>query len=64
MKIYLTKLLLLILMEVSQILRLISDFLSENNLHKSAACLIDEANLPVQSDPSKFNDLVDAEDWP
>ena len=36
----------IIKMEVNHILKLITDFLSEQNLHKTVACLIDEANMP------------------
>lgn len=48
-------------MEVNHILKLIADFLSEQNLHKTVACLIDEANLPHYQD--NYDKLVDSEDW-
>ena len=51
-------------MEVNHILRLVADFLTEHNLHRTVACLAEEANLPLQKEPQQFNELVDAEDWP
>lgn len=51
-------------MDLNHTLRLIADFLQEQNLHRTVATLVDEAALPCQQESSKLDQLIDAEDWP
>ena len=51
-------------MELSHAIRLVADFLKDQGLLETYACLLKEAGIPTELTANELCSCVDAEDWP
>jgi hypothetical protein len=51
-------------MDLNHAIRLVADFLKDQGLLETYACLIREAGLPSESTANELCSCVESEDWP